>query len=519
MKILLRSTFRVEHTDDPDLLLANILDTQAEGLEFLIPEHQSIWEFIRTFVRTHNHAPDISTLTSHFRREKENDVIDQLEILKQVRPLFRGDFRARLYERSEERLQAKLQERLMNANQINMQGLKLPGKDGKDRIFKGPRDAISYFQRESSIIGRPPGGMRTDGEVTEDTEDYWEDYKRRRDDPNFGIGQYMGIKQIDVALGGARKKQLWTHAGFTGHMKSSVAFNWVYNQAIFFKYSSCYFTLEMSYDQCRRIIVAMHSMHPKFRDARIRLGIQRPGEVDLGLRYRYLRDGSLPPNEEEFLTQLVLPDLRDPSNGYGKMHFVGYNPDDDSFRVSDIRSKSELLYRQSPFNLIVVDHVLLVDPKQYNPSTTARANEVVRDLKILSSNFNRGEGIAVVALFQISREGFKRANMGKNGGRVGIYEAYDLSYSNEIERSSDIITAGYLNDTLRKNNRLLVQCVKTRDDEKFEPIYTAIDWRCRRIMTCTDPVDFEALANSEKAEETVRKAEELSSFDFTSSDD
>lgn len=492
MQILLRSTFRVEQTDDASLLLANALDMVSEELEMLDPDHQAIWDFVKEFIRDQNHAPDVTTVISHFKRNNNNDVVDQLEILRRVKPLFRGDFRRRLHQKSEERRQVVLDEILSQTAEINHTGKEIQdGPTPKDtRHYKGPYDAASWLQSKLPEVTRPPGGMRVDGEILGDTEAFWEDYQRRRDDPNFGVGQYLGIKQVDDALGGARKKQLWTHAGFTGHMKSSVAFNWVYNQAIYFKYSSCYVSLEMSYDQCQRIIYAMHSMHPKFRKVRIRLGIQKPGEVDHGLSYRYLRDGSLPPNEEQFLSQFVLPDLRDPSNGYGRIHLVGYDPTKDSFKVSDIKARAEMIFRQSPFHLLVVDHVLLVDPKVHHRSTTDRANEVVRDLKMMSMNFNRGEGMAILALFQISREGFKRANMGKNGGKTGIYEAYDLSYSNEIERSSDVITAGFLNDELREMARLLIQCIKTRDDEKFQPIYVAIDWRCRRIMTCFEPVSL-----------------------------
>jgi hypothetical protein len=112
-------------------------------------------------------------------------------------------------------------------------------------------------------------------------------------------------------------------------------------------------------------------------------------------------------------------------------------------------------------------------------------NEVLRDLKRLSMSFNRGMGIGVVALFQISREGFKAAE--KNGGR---YNLTHLSYANEAERSSDVVTAGWVDDELRESNMVKFQCLKSRlksrDHKPFADFYSGVLWPCRRIFTMDD---------------------------------
>jgi len=287
--------------------------------------------------------------------------------------------------------------------------------------------------------------------------------------------------------------------GFLVH-NSTFAFNWVYNQAIYFGESSCYFSLEMPYEQCQRIIYTMHSMHEKFRDVRMALGLQKDPDNAVPLTYHYIRDGKLPPNEERFLKEFVLPDLEEgAANGiYGKMHFRGYDPDSDYFRISDMRAKAETLYRESSFSLLVADHVLLIDAKKNHRSTTESANEVVRDLKKLSEVFNAGEGIAVLALFQISREGKKRADKAE-----GRYSLYDLSYSNEIERSSDVITGSYLNDELRKRCRALFQFLKSRDGGMCDPFYTRVDWPSRMLFTCHERPGTEAESVVEEVEGTL----------------
>ena len=111
-------------------------------------------------------------------------------------------------------------------------------------------------------------------------------------------------------------------------------------------------------------------------------------------------------------------------------------------------------------------------------------------------SFNRGAGIATVALFQISREGFKAAE--KGGGR---YNLTHLSYANEAERSSDIVTAGWVDDNLRQQSLLKLQCLKSRDDQPFEDFYAGVLWPCRRIFS-TNAVSVE---QSRKVGEDVDK--------------
>lgn len=484
MEKILRSTFRFDPTDDRSLLLSNCLELQSSRLRFLIPEHQAVWDFVEAFVRDHSHAPDFETIQSHFTNTDKNpDVVNILEPLKLLNPIYRGDFQKRLAQRVEERRTSEVEMMFRKATEINKEGWQ--DKDNGGRVYKGPQDAISYVLSKAQDIGSPVTGIRREGEVGASGEQFIEDYDRRKNDPNYGKGQLCGLMQMDLALGGAKKDQLWTHAGFTGHGKSMFAMNWAYNQSVYFQFSSCYFSLEMPYDQCLRIMYTMHSLHEKFNKVRIKLGIQKDPQTPVGLSYRFIRDGKLPDNEETFLKKFVVPDFCDPAMHYGKIHFKGYDPDMEEFRVTDLRSKSEMLFRESPFKMLIVDHILLMDAKKSYRSTTERANEVVRDLKKLAEIFNRGEGMAVLGLFQISREGLKRAD--KNNG---LYKLYDLSYSNEIERSSDIVTASYLDDELRNRCRMLFQCIKSRDDEAPDPFYSRIDWASRKLLTCLEVPQF-----------------------------
>ena len=155
------------------------------------------------------------------------------------------------------------------------------------------------------------------------------------------------------------------------------------------------------------------------------------------------------------------------------------DPDKSDFTIADLRAKAELLHSKDPaISTLFIDHAGLMSSRHRHNSTTERLNEVLRDLKRMSMSFNKGAGIAVVGLFQLSREGFRAAE--KNGGR---YNLTHLSYANEAERSSDVVTAGWVDEELRERNLVKFMCLKARDHAPFPPFYSRVAWPCRRIST------------------------------------
>jgi hypothetical protein len=360
---------------------------------------------------------------------------------------------------------------------------------------------------KSHAIVTPTLGARLSGEVTHDGSDFRRDYEKIKADPLAGVGQHTGLDQMDAALNGARKHELWIHAGFTGHCKSTLMMNWAYNQAIWYQHSVLIFELEMPYVQCRRMFYALHSCHEKFRPIRLALGLQKDAGATVGLPYESIRDGSLMdyhPNAEQFLFDYVIQDMdgnkvidginpntgvawEDPKN-YGKIHIEAPDPNKSDFTVADMRQRAELLWSKTPFRMIFLDHALLVAARKWVPSTTERLNEVIRDLKKTAMSFNRGQGIAIVALFQLSRSGFEAARKIKEKTGTARYELTSLSYANEAERSADIVTTTWLDKELAAVNRLQVENLKSRDSKPFETFQARVEWSTRRLLTCDDVI-------------------------------
>ena len=498
MKTLLRSLFIANTGDDPQQFLVNHQKFLSSGLGFEVPEYNVIWEFIREFVRSHNHCPDVATLRAHFKHAKEDEVLSEVEILVTLKSLTKGDFEAVLNARADDRRQRIWADTLKEAAVITQTGMEV--RDGKDsKIYKGPIDSARYVVEKARDIVAPTMGGRLSGEVTKDGKAALVEYETVEADPLAGLGQMMFIKQIDEALRGAKRHELWIHAAFTGGMKSTLMLNWAYAQSVVYKHDSLIFSLEMPYSQCRRILYAMHSLHPKFRDIRVRMGLQEDPDIDVGIPYSNIRDGNLQlwhPNAKAFYKDYVIPDF----NGedvvqhpfwkpdYGKIHIEVADPDKNDFTVQDLRASAEVLYARSPFALLFVDHCGLVSPRKAKNSTTESINEVIRDLKKLALGFNRGQGLAVVGLFQISREGYKSALKSKEKSGKAGYNLTHLSYANEAERSGDIVTAGWIDEELIEQSRVQFQCLKARDHKPFDTFTARVEWPCRRILTCYDAV-------------------------------
>ena len=518
MKSLLRSVFVADSGDNPELLLRNYQWLNGSGLGFDVPEYGVIWAFVQEFVRAHSHVPNLATLRSHFEHAKEDTVLDQLKQLEGLKARTKGDFQRVLEDKANDRRQRMWAETLKDASIITSTGMEV--QQGREKkILKGPIDSARYVVEKAHDVVAPTIGGRLSGEVTKDGAAVKEEYERVESDPLAGIGQFTFLDQMDRALAGAKRHELWIHAAFTGGMKSTFMLNWAYNQAVIFQHNVLIFSLEMPYNQCRRILYAIHSMHPKFREIRMRLGLQQDLESDVGLNYQDIRDGTLKdwhPNAKTFYFDYVIPDF----NGedvvqhpylpcdYGKIHIEVADPDKDDFTMHDLRSMAEVIYSKDPFQMIFVDHCGLMSPRRHRNSTTESLNEVIRDLKKLALGFNRGMGMAVVGLFQISREGYKSAlKMKEKTGKAG-YNLTHLSYANEAERSGDIVTSTWIDEDLKKQSRVQFNCLKSRDQAPFDPFIARVEWPCRRLLSCFD-VARTAEENAKLGDEIDKAAKEL----------
>jgi len=244
---------------------------------------------------------------------------------------------------------------------------------------------------------------------------------------------------------------------------TSLAMNWCYNLVTRYKANVLYVSLEMPYHQLRRIGYVIHSASAKWQME----GFEKP------LDYRMVRDGMLSPKDEAFYQEVIRDFHKNPEYS----SFEVWSPDRE-VDMDDIRLEAELLHKRMEVGMIVLDHGMLVNPRRKKRSKdyVVELNSVIRDAKKLALHFNQGEGIPVLMLFQINRQGKVEAD--KNEGR---YKMSALTYANETDKSADIITTTYLNDEHRRQGTTLLCNLKNRDNPLFEPFPAEVNFSSRRI--------------------------------------
>ncbi|MDP7546305.1 MAG: hypothetical protein QGF20_03350, partial [Alphaproteobacteria bacterium] len=81
-------------------------------------------------------------------------------------------------------------------------------------------------------------------------------------------------------------------------------------------------------------------------------------------------------NAKTFYFDYVIPDfngedvVKSPYFGceWGKIHIEVSDPDKDDFTMADLRSRAEVIYSESPFKSIFVDHCGLMSPRRWHRS-------------------------------------------------------------------------------------------------------------------------------------------------------
>lgn len=433
------------------------------SIEWTRPEDEKIFTFVKAFFANHLGLPSARVVLDYFTRADDIEVQERIEDIKAAEAYTRINYIHLLKQLWEDQNRQRTLILYKEAQEIATKGLVI--KEGREKKrLQGVRDSIIYFTSKAHDLIPSEHNARTRGDVRHDAQPAWDEYQVAKHDKDKVWGKFMGIEEIDTVCHGLKRGEMWVHAAFTGELKSMFSINWAYMLVTRYRTNVFYCSFEMPYEQLRRIILVRHSANPRFE-------VQGKKPLD----YRKVRDGELTPEEEAFYKE-VLTDW-DENEEYCQFHI--WCPDRD-VTIDDIRLEAELLHKQIDVGFLVLDHGGLIDPRKRNSNYTVELNSVLRDAKKMALYFNHGEGLAVLTLFQINRDGKDQAD--KSDGK---YKLRALSYANETEKSADTVTTTYLNDTHRENGTSMCCCLKNRDNPLFKPFLLGVNFTCRRIYRMT----------------------------------
>lgn len=459
MKRVFRSVIDVGGISQENLI-HNFMRLQRAEMEFDRPEDQKIYEFITSYFQVRMEMPSLQTVRDRF---PDTEMEERFKDIEAAQGYIRTNFTHLCTELSVKARKLKATALLKETNEIITKGLVF--EEGREKIRKeGIQDGFRHLMARCSALLAEPGEMKHQGDIRKDGKEVLAEYEQAEADRGRAYGKFTGLNEIDTVCHGLKKGELHIHAAFTGELKSTFAINWAYNLVTRYRTNVVYFSFEMRYDHLRKLVYVLHSANKKWEV----LG-HKP------LDYRRVRDGELTPDEKAFYYQVVEDFMSNPDY----CHFEIIAPGRD-YTMDDVRADAQRLHAEMDVGFIVLDHAGLMEARRgkRNQNYGVELNSILRDSKKLALQFNGGEGVPVLGLFQINRQG--KAEAEKHDGK---YRMDALSWANEAERSADVITTTFLDDELRAQNRTKFCNLKNRDNPLVEPFLAHVNFGARRIQS------------------------------------
>lgn len=432
------------------------------------PIYNELTKFVKDFYEDYNDYPTVKIMQSTFEERANFEALDELKELGAYTPHTGESFQFLIDQNIKELNRMALNNILKDAVQVNNSGLII-----KKKKLEGTLDAVQYIINNSERFYYTASEQKSECEMSESAKNAYDRYEEAKKTKFKNYGVISGIKPLDLALKGIKKKNLLLVAGATGECKTTFCLNYAYYAAVHSGYNVLYITLEMSKEEIQDIFYCLHVNNPriwnKIKNKKGQPLFSSPPNKDL------IKDGKLS-ESQEVLYRSSLEDWKTRGKVRGIEHIYGscrvWEPPSD-LTPTLLRSKVGFFHKQEPIDLLIVDQPSLMSSDTKENSETATLNQIMKKMKSLARTFNHGEGIPVICPFQINRDGKKTAEKKEFDSTKTMYSTYHLAYANEAERSADFVIYTYLNDDLREQNQLSVGCIKNRHGRIFTPFLTS----------------------------------------------
>ncbi len=487
MEKIIRSLFQVGGVPDAEDALMNWRRIQDYDLEYQSEADKHVFEYLKTFYEQMSAPPDVDIMREFFEKQDNIEAVSRVEEVSKAQWHISTNFLSLVRQEQEQQLTKKMAILCRDASAIAEHGKTQQSPGGKKVTLRGVGDAVDYLYENLHDFARVEGGEKLEGVITEDADEFLEEYDKTETVDKFANRNLFGLEPVDSVCKGHRRGEFWVHTAFTGELKTTLSLNYAYNNVMVYGKNIFYAILEMPYIQLRRQLYVIHSSHGKF------ITEWHKEDGYMGLDYRKVRDGELSARDKLRL-RIVARDFKESAKG--KL-YVWRPKKDEEGTINGIRRKAEMFDNKYGCDGLVIDHLGLVTPKRHMNDTVSSQNAVVRDARLMALNFSRGKGVPLLGLWQMNRQGKMRADK-----LDGHYDIAAISYANEIEKSADVITYTYLNKILRDEGKFYLGNLKNRDNPMFDRMVGKILWlskRIRAIETGMLDLDADVIVNASRA--------------------
>lgn len=464
MKTILRSLVWADPAEKTTAT-ENMRVLEKERFVELNKQEQSLLDDVASFFVNGGEAPALDYLVKQAEAANAVERIDLLSELIAQRPLTGVSFKQHAEGVIEGQAADRLVGVLKTAAKIATQGEKVG-----QQVLKGTDAAVGFLM--TSAQEKPKeAAARVPNDQGAATQALKLVYQSRKANPTLAYGVMSGYGVIDASTGGVKKKQLWIHAGFTGHLKSTTMLNFVLNAAVDGGWNPLVFSSEMPQEEIQFILIGMHSANPKFTTTHPPLNVTR------------ILRGEMSAKEEAFY-DLVQDDLTR-NKAHGVIRVI------DTAEFSTFGSVMQRTLREHSkveVDVLWVDYItrLPVDVKSRHMTVTEAKNEAIVDAKRFAMAFDNGRGLAVCTPFQTNREGYKRAR--DNEGRMDLTM---LAQFNAAEKEADVVTGVFYGEAEQATNEPKLTVMKSRWGKAgLNPVPLFADPDSRRISDLSAGMSF-----------------------------
>lgn len=435
----------------------NLQSCPQDRLLSLGKPEQDVLIYCIDFLINKAEAPALRLVYDYFETANRPEVVSLLEEVTSEPFYIGASFTAHFDVVVESQAQEELSRVLKEASKISLQGVTTHGV-----VTKGVDAAIAHLF--ASARGTPRDDKdKVPNSLKAATAALKQLYTNRKNNPHNTYGVMTGYGLFDSSTGGIRKKQLYLHAGYGGHLKSTMMLNMIVNAAVDGGWNPLLFSSEMPQEDLMYALVAIHSANPKF------------ATVHPPLRQFAVLLGQMTQAEEDFY-DLVSDDLvNNPNHGCIRIVDAAEFTSFGSIMQRTVREHATL-----EVDILWVDYItrLPLDVKYRMMSVTEARNETLADAKRFAMAFDGGVGLAVCSPFQINREGYKKAKTSE-----GRMDKTALAQYNAAEKEADIITYIWFDEEEKAASEPKVGIMKSRwGDQPFTTVSLFLEPDSRRIF-------------------------------------
>jgi hypothetical protein len=208
--------------------------------------------------------------------------------------------------------------------------------------------------------------------------------------------------------------------------------------------------LEQSCEEENNIYAVIHSHHEKFKDFNIKISIND------------LEDGNLTPDQEDFLFNVVAPDL---DNLPGDI--IVRQPSECT--LEGVQAQVELQQQIAPVDLLLIDYFTLLDTSYSKGQDRQVMNGLIKNAKSWCLNFGNKRKICLLTPVQGNRDGYTDAQ--KHEGKWEMEGVYEYS---EFDKSLDGCMFTFSDSDLEAQQKIKLGTCKNRRRSNVPPFMIGV---------------------------------------------